>query len=667
MQKVKIKKQLKEAPEDQRMLKLTGPATVTQKVSFEEDPMNYILLKYPSLHQALNILMTDAFKDYVNDIYVVAPRPTTFKIVLHNNQEFFLIFTGKTYICKVEGKKYYLSFLSDKQRASKAIAQLLELGAPIGKPGPSAEDDGAPKGPEDEAGLEGEEETTPEEGGEEETLEEGVKKKAKFRILKESPESDILSIFKSDKTAASLGPEKVVPSKGGYRVYFSGINSRDTSTRKDVLKNLKGKDGVKIKYSPDSRLSSVGSVKITVGKNTYEVTAKGTSKTATSTNVKEGLVILFYESKVKSPISEKNFEDVVVELGELVGTSEGIDENTSAELTEYLKNITTSSTDISTLNQSLSQALTIKKAYSKNKLTRTGIFTEYRSLANNKLGLPADKWCPGDVYVVIDEARARQILEAASEHDNGSMAAETLNEAFNEEWGNTKNPLTAVSLKFEKAQGGKAKAYFDKFRKAKTEYNLSADEQKYKEEQYRQGITRLREAIISKTKTNSNIKYNLTDPNVKNISKDKLKGKYAALKALNFFFSQLDSEDIDEGLLSLAAFAMSLSDVSPAFFKVIANSKGTEGTVEPFERGTALALAMDREGNPDPIDIEDKPTFGGLEIKMKISKGGESELVSISARNNGTTQGTIEISKITKLAENRIFRITKKKKLLVSK
>ena len=471
MQKIRIKKQLKEAPEDQRMLKLTGPTTVTQKVSFEEDPMNYILLKYPSLHQALDILMTEAFKDYINGIYVVAPRPTTFKIVLHNNQEFFLIFTGKTYICKVEGKKYYLSFLSDKQRASKAIAQLLELGSPIGKPGPSAEDDGAPKGPEDETALEGEEEATPEEG-EEETLEESVKKKDKFSLLKESPESDILDIFKSDKTASSLGPEKVVADKKGYRVYFSGINSRDTSTRRDVLKNLKGKPGVKITYNPTSRLSSIGSVKINTGNNTYEVTIKGTSKTATSTNVKEGLVVLFYESKINTAVTEQNFEDVVVELGELVGTSEGIDENTSGELAEYLKNITPSAETLTTLNQPLSQALTIKKAYSKSILTRTGIFSEYRTTANTKLRLPADKWCPGDVYVVLDEAKAREILQTASQQDNGSAAAEILNDAFNEEWGSKERPLTAVSLKFEKAQGGKAKAYFDKFKKAKTEYNL---------------------------------------------------------------------------------------------------------------------------------------------------------------------------------------------------
>ena len=176
--KIKI---LREAPEEQQA-KPKGPV---QQISFEEDPMNYIIAKYPSLKEMLTVLMTDAFKDYITGIYVVAPRPTTFKIVLHNNQEFILEWTGKTYICKVEGKKYYLSFISDKQRATKAIAQLLELGAPIGKPGPAKEEENAPKGPEEEEGSEPGEELG---GGgeEEETLEESIKKKGIIRILREA-------------------------------------------------------------------------------------------------------------------------------------------------------------------------------------------------------------------------------------------------------------------------------------------------------------------------------------------------------------------------------------------------------------------------------------------------------------------------------------------------
>lgn len=180
----RIKKILKEAPEETKPEEKILPV---QKISFEENPLEFILIKYPSLKETLIMLMSPAFKDYINGIYVVAPRPTTFKIVLHNNQEFFLTWTGKTYICKVEGKKYYLTFLSDKQRATNAIAQLLELGAPIGKPGPDKEQTSEPQGPDEEGEEtppEGEEEAPP--GEEEEPLAEG--KKTKKKLLKESTE-----------------------------------------------------------------------------------------------------------------------------------------------------------------------------------------------------------------------------------------------------------------------------------------------------------------------------------------------------------------------------------------------------------------------------------------------------------------------------------------------
>lgn len=235
IKKLRIKGLIKEAPE---------PKQPVQQISFEEDPMNYIIAKYPSLKEMLVVLMTDAFKDYIIGIYVVAPRPTTFKIVLHNNQEFILEWTGKTYICKVEGKKYYLSFLSDKQRATKAIAQLLELGAPIGKPGPAKEEENAPKGPEGEEGSE-----PGEEGGggaeEEETLEESVKKKQVLRIIKEAKAPTFIPSPKSTKQAVEKlvtnNPDKFEKQSDTYRIANKAKMSTDDFI-KIAKKELKAKD-----------------------------------------------------------------------------------------------------------------------------------------------------------------------------------------------------------------------------------------------------------------------------------------------------------------------------------------------------------------------------------------------------------------------------------------
>ena len=99
--------------------------------SFDEDPINFLLAKYPTLKKTLEMLMTPAFKDYVTGIYITAPKPTTFKIVLHNGQYFMLTFLGKAYEATIAGKKFYLQTIGERERATNAVARLLQLGNPI--------------------------------------------------------------------------------------------------------------------------------------------------------------------------------------------------------------------------------------------------------------------------------------------------------------------------------------------------------------------------------------------------------------------------------------------------------------------------------------------------------------------------------------------------------
>ena len=110
-------------------------------VSFEDDPKAYILQKYPSLKGTLQDLMTTSFDEYITGIYVMAPKPTTFKILLHNGQQFFLIYAKDSYIAKIQGKKYYLLNLGEEEYAIKAIADLLTMGMPPGAKGPDGEEE----------------------------------------------------------------------------------------------------------------------------------------------------------------------------------------------------------------------------------------------------------------------------------------------------------------------------------------------------------------------------------------------------------------------------------------------------------------------------------------------------------------------------------------------
>ena len=87
-----------------------------------------VLLKFPSLKQTIIDLLTDQYDIFITDIQWVAPKPTTFRIMLGNGELFYLTYTPRTWIAKVEGKKYYLLNLSEGETATEAIARILSYG-----------------------------------------------------------------------------------------------------------------------------------------------------------------------------------------------------------------------------------------------------------------------------------------------------------------------------------------------------------------------------------------------------------------------------------------------------------------------------------------------------------------------------------------------------------
>lgn len=109
------------------------------RITFESNPLEYILIKYPSLKNTIVNLMTPGFKDYLTGIYIMAPKPTTFKVVLHNGQYYYLTYLGKAYEAEIAGRKYYLMAIGEKERAIIAIANLLKLGRPASTEGPDSE------------------------------------------------------------------------------------------------------------------------------------------------------------------------------------------------------------------------------------------------------------------------------------------------------------------------------------------------------------------------------------------------------------------------------------------------------------------------------------------------------------------------------------------------
>jgi hypothetical protein len=88
-----------------------------------------VLFKFPTLKKTIIKLLTDQYDLFLKDIEWVAPRPTTFRIILANDQTFYLIYTDRSWIAKVEGKKYYLLNLNEEQNCIEAIARILSYGA----------------------------------------------------------------------------------------------------------------------------------------------------------------------------------------------------------------------------------------------------------------------------------------------------------------------------------------------------------------------------------------------------------------------------------------------------------------------------------------------------------------------------------------------------------
>lgn len=87
-----------------------------------------VLEKFPELKEIIVNLLTNQYEIFVSDIQWVAPKPTTFRIVLGNGETFMLTYSPRSWVAQIEGKKYYLLNLSEEESATEAIARILSYG-----------------------------------------------------------------------------------------------------------------------------------------------------------------------------------------------------------------------------------------------------------------------------------------------------------------------------------------------------------------------------------------------------------------------------------------------------------------------------------------------------------------------------------------------------------
>lgn len=88
----------------------------------------YTIYRFPGLKELMEDLMSPAFGRFLKHVDIVAPKPTTFDVKLINGQDFTITYVGRgKFTVKIAGKKYNPSNLGELERASKSIADLLQL------------------------------------------------------------------------------------------------------------------------------------------------------------------------------------------------------------------------------------------------------------------------------------------------------------------------------------------------------------------------------------------------------------------------------------------------------------------------------------------------------------------------------------------------------------
>jgi len=448
--------------------------------------------------------------------------------------------------------------------------------------------------------------------------------------------SSLGDISMSYSTDTSFGNSEII--------YLSGqsITKIDATKAMELLKSNKTvlfkSDG-----SDETYFVSTGDVKTVV-----QINEK------TTTGVKEGMVIYFYESNINEIPSLHNLANVINKLRSV--TSKGVDSKTAKEISEWLANFKLSKKNLDTLVDFWSSAQAIKNNIGAGKmLTRTGIFDDIRSLGNKITKLPADKWNPGDIYAIDDNKLSDIQSYYKSINLNVPDAIGQLNLLFSDSFGfeSNENPIegsvVSISLKQEKAQAGKAKEFLKSLTDEQSEYNLTKEEIALYDTDKNELIKRIEDMrktisnLVKKSETTIKLQQDSNFP-----SKDEtILKKYASIKLAYFLLK--DPSKMDENIIKACGFGMSLTQVNPTFFKCVGSSKGS-AKIDKFSAGQTITLLYDGLKSKDSeIEIIDLNSNGAIKFLFKIKKGEDHKFVQLTCKPNGNTQATLEIEKITQI------------------
>ena len=445
----------------------------------------------------------------------------------------------------------------------------------------------------------------------------------------------------------------------GTWIYLKDISEKGREIRKDLTIDLVKKGAL----PPGEVTSNNGAFYLETEDGEIFVVKGAGSAFSTSTNVKEGLVILFFNALKKDwngkkdPFTPENYYEL---LNSLPIITKGMDDTSKKEVNKKLpilkgENANSSLAALAALNDPLSSAKRLHADYGGYDLIRDGAFENIRSAGAAATGIDKDKWNPGDIYVQLKPGFDVKKLET------DAMPWGKLNELFEGQWGETDAEFVAVSLKQQKAQGGKAKGFLKNLnpdllptdgdnKPLPPIYGLSKDEMQDGYD-FDTALGSYKSTVMGKLGNQEFIDFKAGE-NPPTIQQKKF--KLAAYKALDYlitwFKDKAGETNPVTALVKMAAYGMSISGVNPTYFKLIGKTDGsTADTPEKFPAGATAKLTPGTK-----IKIYDGNKNGSLIIDMTVDiMVGDDKIsqyqLKISARSNGGDQNTIEISKAKKL------------------
>ena len=377
----------------------------------------------------------------------------------------------------------------------------------------------------------------------------------------------------------------------------------------------------------------------------------GKAAGATTTDMKEGMVGLMFQSDVKSPVTPQNIKKILSILIKNISGIQGESSKTKSDIKKWLSGLPTEKPkkDILTqLNDPLSIALKCKSSYGSWKWDRDKLHSSARSTAKGITGLHPDKWNPADAFLVKGSPTI-----SAGTGDSEVERIAPLNNLFVSDWGATDGNIVGVSLKQAKAQAGKGKGYLKSWDSLTTkfDYNLTKGEQELPDEEpsgwavsVSDQISEWRKEISGKLDSSRySYKYG-SDFNIGIDDKGKLTGvksaeflyqKYASLKMFKFMADLLKQSK--STFVDTAAFALGITDYSPTFFKVVGSTSGKGAKVQKYQSSGGLELK-------GKINITDTNTAAGVVFEFKVfNKAYGTGTLKMNIRFNGSTQATLEM------------------------